>query len=563
MEYPTTMTANASSSSATSPAEPGAYPQGSRDGAYPGIDLLSTGRLAPVAAAVLEGKGRGLLAPLSYLEGGALPAPASPAPDRGALAAGLAEANQAYGHPRARELAEKLADPATRVVVTGQQPGLFGGPLYALSKLVAAARWAAHLEEQGQPAVAVFWVATEDHDFDEVASATFLAPDGLTTFGLGEDQSPLLPVGMRTLGPRVATILEELQEVLPGDRGQAWIETMGRWYRPDARIGEAFCRQMVHLLGERCPLMLDALLPSLKKAEAPWMRRLVEERSRLGDLQAAAHEQVEKAGLPLQVTPQPGASPLFLLRGAQRRRIEWRGEDRFTLRGGDGEEEPVSRLLEILEENPGIVSPGVLARPAIQDAVLGTSLLLLGPGEMSYLPQAAAAYRLLEIPAPSVILRPQVLLLEPRHRRWLDGLGLELDLLFGDSKELERWQAERSGVDPVGPVEEEVAAALDGLREPVLAVDKNLESPWQKTRDQVLKALGQLSDRVAAAVSRSKDVERQRLENLRETLQPEGKLQERLISTGHFPGKYGEGLVEALWNQMDLDPATLQTIDLR
>ena len=150
------------------------------------IDLLEASLLPPIPSAFSRGERRELLTPLSFIgdpDTASLPAPEV---DRGELATAMQVANAGYGHPAAEELARKLADPATRVVVTGQQPGLFGGPLYTLSKAVAAVLWADRLERAGQPAVAVFWVATEDHDFREVSSSTFLTGEGARTFGLGE-----------------------------------------------------------------------------------------------------------------------------------------------------------------------------------------------------------------------------------------------------------------------------------------------------------------------------------------------------------------------------------------
>ncbi|MCB1057484.1 MAG: bacillithiol biosynthesis BshC, partial [Acidobacteria bacterium] len=145
------MTANVSSSSATAPAE----------APVAGLDLLATERLPPIPSALLRGEATELLAPLRWLPGiaeaGELCRPPAHRPDRRELAAELADAQRAYSHPAAEEMAGKLADPETLVVVTGQQPGLFGGRLYALSKAVAAARWAAELEAAGRPAVAVFW----------------------------------------------------------------------------------------------------------------------------------------------------------------------------------------------------------------------------------------------------------------------------------------------------------------------------------------------------------------------------------------------------------------------
>ncbi len=555
------MTANASSSSATAPPD-GSEPTPETPRGFR-LDLLPGG-LPPVAAAALRGEADDLLAPLRYLPAGSLPEPLSSPPDRRSLAAGLASANESYGHPRAAELAAKLADKATAVVVTGQQPGLLGGPLYALSKMVAAARWADRLEAAGRPAVAVFWVATEDHDFAEVAATQAIGAAGVVSLTLGEDPQPLLPVGMRTLGANVEEVLCELEELLPGERAEAWWQTVRRWYRPDARFGEAFSRLMVHLLGDRCPLLLDALLPAVKEAEQPWLRRLVEGREAFGTAVAEAHERVKAAGLPLQVTPQPGASPLFLLRGQERRRIEWRGPqmERFALRGGDGPEESVETLLATLDDNPTVIGPGVLARPAIQDAILGTTLQVLGPGELSYMVQASAAYGVLGIPAPRTVLRPQVLLLEPRHGRWLRDLGLSLEVLLGDRRELEGWLARKAGVDPLGPASERIAEILDEIRAPAVALDSNLEKAWGKTRDQILKNLDQFAGRVRSAAARSNEVETRRIEALRALALPGGRRQERVVSSAYFPAKYGDGVVQALWRHMDLDPQFLQSIPL-
>ena len=96
-----------------------------------------------------------------------------------------------------------------------------------------------------------------------------LGSEGPRAFDLGPDPEPLTPVGMRTLGPGVESVLRGIAEAVPGERYAEWLRTLGRWYRPDARFGEAFCRLMAHLLGARCPLLLDAMLPALKTARAP------------------------------------------------------------------------------------------------------------------------------------------------------------------------------------------------------------------------------------------------------------------------------------------------------
>jgi bacillithiol synthase len=525
------------------------------------VDLAALGLLPPLPAAYLAGRDLDLLAPLQFLAPGALPAPPAGAPaDRRELAAALAIANRGYGHPAADELARRLADPATRVVVTGQQPGLLGGPLFTITKMVTAARFAAALEAAGEPAVAVFWVATEDHDYAEVAAATVLTNEGPRTLDLGPDPEPLVPVGMRTLGPEIAGVLQGLAAAAPGNLGADWVATLGRWYRPDARFGEAFCRLLAHLLGPRCPLLLDAMLPALKLAERPFLKRLVERRREVEEAEAARDAAIEGRGYPLQVTQKRSASPLFLLHRGERRRIEWRGEEGFALRGRETGGGAISDLLSTIDENPGVVSPGVLARPAIQDAVLGSCLQVLGPGEVSYMAQVAPVYPLLEVVPPAVALRPQAIVLEPRQLEHLAAAGLSLAALLGDRQELDRARAARAGGDFVAPARRAVEAALDDLRDPARALDPNLERPWEKTREQILRTLDLFADKVTATAARKDEVESRRIEQLRAACLPQGKLQERAIATAHFGGRHGPRLAESFWEQMELDPVHLQVI---
>lgn len=527
------------------------------------VDLVRCGLVKGLPAAWLAAREADLLAPLRLLAPGALPEDPPPLVDRSGVAAGLARANAEYGHPRAAELAAKLADPGTRVVVGGQQTGLFGGPLLALVKAATAVRYAEALEAAGKPAVAIFWMATEDHDWAEVESATFPGPSGLLRLALGDDPSPLAPVGLRTIGPEVEGLVAALAESFPNERFAEWRERLAGWWAPGARFGDAFARQTVALLGARSPLMLDSMLPELKIAERPLLRLLVERRTAVEAAFAAAEARVLARGFELQVSPQRGASPLFLLRDAARRRIEWRGDGAFRLRGAASTQavQPVSDLLAILEDDPSKVSPGVLARPAIQDAVLGTTLQIMGPGETAYLAQAAAIYPLLGVRAPWTALRPQVLIFDARQREQLTELGAGLaELLFAPEKIVSRLAARAGG----GFVAERRAAAeelVDGMRRPALALDPGLEKPWTKTRDTLLGALDAFAAKVEAAAARRDGVSQQRFEHLRLVTRPDGVMQERLLSTAWFAGRYGEGFGDALLEQLALDPRRLALVD--
>ncbi len=530
------MTVNASSSSGTGLFE---------------LDLLADSKLPALPTAFLKGQDRDLLSPLRFLAPGDLStavAEKPPRADRAELARALATANASYGHPAAERLAEKLADPATRVVVTGQQPGLYGGPLLTLSKMVAAVLWAEAFEQAGAPAVAVFWVATEDHDWAELARATFLTKGAVRRFDLGADPAPLLPVGMRTFGPGLQAIESEL-----GDT-----ELPRNWYRPDARFGEAFSRFLVASLGERAPLMLDSMLPEVKRLEEPWLRRLVEQRDRVTAGQAAADSEIQSRGYALQVKPQPGLSPLFMLHGQERRRIAWEGDDAYALRGLEDSVRPMDELRRILADNPSVISPGVLARPAIQDALLGATLQIMGPSELSYMSQVAPIYPLLGIDPPWTTLRPQALVLEERQAGYLEELGIALPELFGTP--LDRLVADKLGEDLVGPVRDQIETLLESLVVPLGAIDRGLEGPLRKTRSHIGRGLEQLSGKVAGAVARRHEVWGRRLEQILTACLPDGRQQERLLCVAHFVARHGPRFADALLDQMALDPGRLQVI---
>lgn len=524
------------------------------------LNLVEHDRLPALPTALLDGKSRDLLSPLRLLAGETdLQDCTGARVDRSSIARALRDANDAYGHPRSGELADLLANPETRVVVTGQQPGLFGGPLYTLSKAVAAVKWADRLErETGVPTVPLFWMATEDHDFAEVATATFLGADGPLSVDLGDDPSPLMPVGMRSLGTEVKTALEAAKSAFPGDRSEAWFDTLGQWYRPDARFGEAFARLFVHMMGERTPLIVDSMLPALKQAQSPLLRRLVEERTEVARALAHREQAIDSAGFELQVAPQPDAAPLFVLRGGERRRVEW-VEGGFRLRGLETVE-PIDTLLEVIEENPGAVSPGVQSRPLLQDAVFGTAIQVLGPGEFSYMPQVAPLYELLGVTAPYASLRPQMLVADSRQESWREELGVSWAALTEDSFDGDALLAERAGGDPVGPIAEEVDQLLATLEGPLTELDPNLVHPLSKTRDHVARGLETLSGKARSAMARRDEIHARRLESLRDLCRPMDSLQERKLSSAHFPAKYGDAFVQAVESQLDLDSDHLHLI---
>jgi uncharacterized protein YllA (UPF0747 family) len=202
----------------------------------------------------------------------------------------------------------------------------------------------------------------------------------------------------------------------------------------------------------------------------------------------------------------------------------------------------------------------VLARPAVQDAIFGTTLQVMGPAETSYLAQASAVYRVAEVDAPWTTLRPQVMVLEERQLAQMAELGVSLGEILDEP--LEEILAARLHEDFVAPVRQQVEELLESLREPAMALEPQLESPWKKTRDQIGRALDQFQGRIAGAVARRHDVWHQRLERIREQCLPAGNLQERHLSLVHYVARYGPAFVETYFSDFDLEPRRLQVFQL-
>ncbi len=512
----------------------------------------------------LAGADLDLLDPLRLHEVGApLPELAGTA-DRSGLAAALLERNRGWGHVAPHPLCERLADPAARLVVTGQQAGLLGGPLYTLTKALAAVRWAQHLGADGEPAVAVFWIATEDHDLAEVARCYLPRPSGPPLCCDLDDREPaLLPVGEMAIGDTAQRLLRELQSETSHPGYRSGLVGLEECCRPEDTYGDAFARLLTRVLGDRCPLLLDAREPALKQLERPWLERLVERRTEIASALGAREAEIIRRGLALQVAAQPEWSPLFMVDDVgARRKIGWRAGG-FELRGGEGGVRPLDELFAILATRPDRVSPGALARPAIQDAALGSSLFVVGPGELSYMAQAASIYPVLGVAPPRLALRPQIMLVDPRRRDQITELvaeDLDLETLLGTEDQLEEALARRAGGEPVSAASAQMQARFLELRAPLRSLDPQLDAAWQKTWDQIERSLASLRGRATKSAARADEVTRVRVTALRELCLPEGRLQERRVTLAHFSALYGDSLVETVWRELDLDPRFLQIL---
>src|SRR5580698_4339160 len=220
---------------------------------------------------------------------------------------------------------QRLAQPGTLVVATGQQVGLFSGPVYTIFKALHAARLAEWLTANGIPAVPVFWVATEDHDFAEV-NHTWVFDSAHRPVKLEMRRSASFqPVGTVTL---VSPPVNELRAALLGmPFAEEVAEMVEASYRGGSTMGGAFGELTRKLLSRFDIPQLDPMQPEFRELAAPALRSAVENHAALTEGVLARNKELVDAGYHAQVHVEQQTSFVFLLENGKRLALRRTGRE--------------------------------------------------------------------------------------------------------------------------------------------------------------------------------------------------------------------------------------------
>ncbi len=329
----------------------------------------------------------------------------------------------------ARAAARRLADPAAVAVVTGQQAGLFGGPLYTLLKAITAIQLARRVErEHHVPAVPVFWVDSEDHDWDEVRTATVLDGEMAPVSIVGGDLpgAGSQPVASLVFDEGITASLAALEGALTATEFTAEVRTLlARHYRPGAGVATAFAGVIDDLLGAHGLVVFDAADAAAKALVADLFTRELEQPSLTARLVREAGARMAQRGHEPQVVPGEDSVALFYLGDSGRRAIKRHGAD-FTI--GDVVR-PAAALRAEAAAHPERFSPNVLLRPIVQDRLFPTVCYVAGPSELAYQAQLTEAYRAFGVEAPLLYSRASATLADSAALKFLDRCQLPLEAL--------------------------------------------------------------------------------------------------------------------------------------
>ncbi|QXD14441.1 bacillithiol biosynthesis cysteine-adding enzyme BshC [Rhodocaloribacter litoris] len=488
--------------------------------------------------------------------------------DRAALVDVLLEQNARWGLDDAtRANIEALRRPETVAVVTGQQVGLFTGPLYTPYKTITTLQLARRLQEEtGRPVVPVFWLEGEDHDFDEVAAVRLLQRNELVEVRYAGHTPPeggnLGPVGRLVLTGQIDEVLAAVEAALaPSDFRDGLMERVRDAYRPGVSLLDAFARLMRAFFPEEGLVFISPDDARLKRLAAPLFRREIADHATV-----QARFEAVSARLSEHYHAQVHARPtnLFLLEDNRRYALDAEGTH-FRLRGTD---RLLNRedLLARLDEHPGCFSPNVILRPLMQDTLLPTAVYVAGPGEVSYFAQLKPVYEWAGVPMPVVYPRASATLVESKVKKVLAQHPIDVPDLAEEADRLfRRVVLDEMEVDVEAVFQEAVRhlhTAVNTFKPVAERVDRSLGKAAEATRAALAKEFARLKERVLKAEKRHHDTLRQQLHKARVNLFPDGKLQERVLSPLYFLNKYSPALLVHLRNDLDLDTTEHQIVEL-
>ena len=460
--------------------------------------------------------------------------------------------------PEALASAARLRDAETVSIVTGQQAGLFGGPLFTLLKALTAIKVACQVtSDYGVAAVPVFWVDAEDHDLEEISTCGVLTGDlDYRTVSLSHTAGSARPACSVKLTPSVTDVMAELRTLVPPTEFSDDLFTrLSAAYRPGVGIVDAFARWLDQILGPHGLVVFDASDSAAKPLVRSIFSRELEVVGQTSRLAAAAGDEISRLGYHAQVTPSRDAVALFYLNGS-RKAIRRRDGDDSTFDVGTDTQSAV-QLRRLAERTPSAFSPNVLLRPVVQDALFPTVAYVAGPSELAYLGQLRTVYDYFGIPMPVIYPRASATVVDQATLKFLARYPIGFEQLQPqDDGVLNRLLASllpASVEQAVAEAEGAVALHMTAVANEISAVDPTLVGAVETTRGKMERDIRNLRGKIVQAAKRRDETLRRQFRRARNQAFPGGDPQERSVSVIYFLNRYGPHLVDRLLADLPLE----------
>jgi len=449
---------------------------------------------------------------------------------------------------------EAFVEEGGYMVTTGQQPGLFGGPLYNLYKGLTVAALARSLHETlGVPVLPVFWVGSEDHDWAEANHTSVVGMDNELHRAEVADPDPerTPALSRQAVGEGVTRVRDDFLAQLPDtDFSGPWKDLLEAAFHPGTTLASGFHALLGEMLGRFGVYLTDAADPSVKTASRATLLRELDGSQELEAVLRETAGRMEEAGYDLQVTLMEGGVNLFLETEVGRERL-YRDGGGFRLHGS-GTTLDRDELLARLDEDPGALSPNVLLRPVAESTVFPTLAYVAGPGEMAYFAQLADYFQALGVRMPVIHPRGSATLVESKIRKVLEKFGLDVEDLrrpFHEiAGEIARDEVPGEVRKAMGMLRGSIEEGVSRVESEVKAIDPTLRGPTQGVRSAAFQALDELEKKVTQALKRENEIALAQLEKAQLHLFPGGTPQERVMNPLYYLTRYGGAVLDGLFD---------------
>jgi bacillithiol biosynthesis cysteine-adding enzyme BshC len=477
-----------------------------------------------------------------------------PAERRAQVAAILERQNREFGASE-KTLAniERLRAGAP-AVVTGQQVGLFGGPLFCILKALTAVLLA---EKAG--AVPIFWLATEDHDLEEINTVNLPAGDHIQKFTVNVPHTEGAPVGTIAFTDEIRAAIAQVEGLFGRSETS---ELLAESYCKGETFGTAFGRFYTRVLSDFGVVFLDPLDPELHRIAQPVFRSALEKAEEINQALLERSQQLESAGYQAQVKVTPSHTLCFYLENGVRTPVRHQGREFFI-----GERKlAAADLLQEAERCPERFSANVLLRPVVQDRLLPTLCYIGGPAEIAYFAQIEVVYRKLAGRVTPILPRIFATLLEPRQAKLMDRYQLELPDLFAGPEKFRELVASRALPESILKSFDSAAQSLEDalavIQSPLEKLDKTLVDAAENAGAKMRYQLQGIRDKAARAEARKNTEVMRHADELTSTLYPNKGLQEREVGAAYFLLKYGRSVLEQIKSSARVDCGEHQVIGI-
>ncbi|CUS99294.1 bacillithiol biosynthesis cysteine-adding enzyme BshC [Candidatus Chrysopegis kryptomonas] len=471
----------------------------------------------------------------------------------------LKKQNSLYGNFSAEKNLELLSKDNTLAVVTGQQVGLFSGPLYTIFKIITTIKLSAFLSEKftDYNFVPVFYLESEDHDFFEANNAKiFNSKNELIKIEFNPDETKKEnygPVGEIKFNQRINDTLKNLEvELQDTEFKNDLLGLLRSSYYEGANFAEAFAKFVGELFKDWGLIFLNPNDADLKKLLVPIFEKEIDEHPKLSSLIIDVSAELEE-DYHAQIKPRP--INLFMFYKGGRYPIEPADEEGIFRLKGVRFKFSRGELKNILDSNPQLLSPNVVLRPICQDVLLPTISYVAGPSEIAYFAQLKPAYFYFNVPMPVIFPRISATLIEPKIKKIIEKYDVDIREIFSDiSSVVKKILISSSDVDIdafFNVVKSRFDALLDEVKDFVSKVDPNLSGAVDNSRAKILYHINSIYEKTLSAHQKKNEIIAGQIEKLKINLFPEEELQERILNITYFLNKYGFDLIEKLFNEFD------------